>query len=138
MNSRLIASCGINCGVCLGHLRGKNRCPGCRDINKNNPVTRYGCIIKNCSELKRHKWKFCSDKCDKYPCRRLGDLDKRYRTKYGMSVIGNLENIRRYGIRRFVRNEKARWRCRKCGGTICVHRDFCLICGEKSRDKLKE
>jgi hypothetical protein len=33
-----------------------------------------------------------------------------------MGVIGNLENIRKFGIRHFIRNEKERWSCPKCGG----------------------
>jgi uncharacterized OB-fold protein len=36
------------------------------------------------------------------------------------------------GIRDFVKNERTRWKCEKCGSTICVHRDFCLKCGAKS------
>ncbi len=49
------------------------------------------------------KYCFC---CDSFPCVRLNHLDKRYRTKYGMSMIDNLENIRKFGIRHFIRNEK--------------------------------
>jgi hypothetical protein len=124
----LIAPCGMNCGICLGHLRDKNQCPGCR--KKDAYESSYGrkCIIRSCQILKENNWKFCSDKCDKYPCLRLRNLDKRYRTKYNMSMIENLENIKENGIRKFVKSEKARWACPECGGTICVHRGHCLIC----------
>ena len=47
-----------------------------------------------------------------------------------MSMIENLENIEQQGIRKFVRNEKARWACPECGGIICVHRGFCSECGK--------
>ena len=30
MKSELIAPCGMNCGICYGYLREKNKCPGCR------------------------------------------------------------------------------------------------------------
>ena len=131
MKNNLIAPCGMNCGICLGYLREKNKCPGCRDRDENKPGYRVKCIIKNCPVLKENKMKFCSDKCDKYPCKRLKNLDKRYRTKYGMSMIENLENIKKFGIRNFVNSEKTRWKCKKCGSIICVHRNFCLKCGEK-------
>jgi hypothetical protein len=124
----LIAPCGMNCGICLGHLRDKNQCPGCR--KKDAYESSYGrkCIIRSCQILKENNWKFCSDKCDKYLCLRLRNLDKRYRTKYNMSMIENLENIKENGIRKFVKSEKARWACPECGGTVCVHRGHCLIC----------
>jgi len=131
MKNNLIAPCGMNCGICLGYLREKNKCPGCRDMDKNKPGYCRKCIIQNCEILNKNKWKFCSDKCEKYPCKRLKNLDKRYKIKYGMSMIENLENIKKLGIRQFVRNEKARWKCKKCGSTICVHRNFCLACREE-------
>jgi hypothetical protein len=131
MKNDLIAPCGMNCGICLGHLREKNRCPGCRKMGENESDHCRKCIIRECPTLEDRKMRFCSGKCDKYPCRRLRDLDKRYRTKYGMSMIENLDNIKKTGIRDFVRNEKTRWRCTKCGSTICVHRDSCLKCGER-------
>jgi hypothetical protein len=46
-----------------------------------------------------------------------------------MSMLENLKNIEDLGIRAFVRNEKGRWTCLECGGTICVHRGYCSTCG---------
>jgi len=74
---------------------------------------------------------FCSDKCEKFPCARLKNLDKRYRTKYKMSMLENLENIKKFEIKKFVKFEQKRWKCPKCGELLCVHRDSCLNCGEK-------
>lgn len=130
ITSNLIAPCGMNCGICIGYLRDKNTCPSCREMNENKPKYCRKCIIKNCSILKEKKMKFCSDKCEKYPCVRLKQLDKRYKTQYKMSMIQNLENIDEFGIRQFVKNEKERWKCPDCGGIICVHRDYCLECGK--------
>jgi hypothetical protein len=126
----LIAPCGMDCGICMAYLREKNRCPGCNGSDENKSVSCLRCRIKNCVVLKRGKTKFCID-CDKFPCDRLKHLDKRYRTKYGMSMIENLENIKKWGIRKFVRNEKTRWACPECGGVICVHRWCCSKCGKK-------
>ena len=44
-----------------------------------------------------------------------------------MSMIENLENIRVLGIRKFVNNEKVRWACSECGGTICVHKRYFIL-----------
>ena len=126
ITSNLIAPCGMNCGICMAYLRDKNHCPGCNADDTNKPDSCVKCIIKNCETIK--KTKFCF-KCEKYPCTRLKNLDKRYRTKYGMSMIENLENIKKLGIREFVKNEKVRWTCPKCGGTINVHRWKCFDCG---------
>ncbi len=97
MKSTLIAPCGMNCAICSGYLRAKNRCFGCRTITTQEYCK--NCIIRNCSFLKENKIKFCSSKCGKYPCKRLKDLDKRYRTKYDMSMLENLENIEHSGVR---------------------------------------
>ncbi len=127
----LIAPCGMNCGICIGHLRKKNNCTGC-----NNPgllrASCANCVIKNCEELKKKNSKFCCD-CEKYPCRRLKQLDKRYRTKYFMSMIDNLNFIKESGIREFFKKEKVRWACSKCGGTLCVHNGLCSQCKSSFR-----
>jgi hypothetical protein len=127
--TNLIAPCGMNCSICMAYLREKNKCPGCRLFNKIEPVTRARCKIKNCQTFKRSKSKFCFE-CEEYPCNRLKHLDKRYRTKYNMSMIENLENIKKLGLREFIKNEKIRWTCLYCGGTICVHRGYCYTCGK--------
>jgi hypothetical protein len=131
MKSSLIAPCGMNCALCIGYIRDKNKCLGCRKMDAYECSYGRKCIIRNCNILKKNKWKFCSDKCEKYPCKRLKDLDKRYRTKYGMSMIENLENIQKLGINKFIKNEEVKWKCKKCENILCVHRNFCLKCGDK-------
>ncbi|MCK5300814.1 MAG: DUF3795 domain-containing protein [Thermoplasmatales archaeon] len=130
IKSPLIAPCGMNCGICRAYLREKNKCFGCRLSNKNKLSSRVNCNIKNCEELKKNNLKFCY-LCKKFPCKRINNLDKRYRTKYNMSMIENLNNIKKIGIRKFVAIEKIRWACSKCGYTICVHTKNCFNCGEK-------
>jgi hypothetical protein len=127
----LIAPCGMNCCICLAFLRDKNKCPGCRIVDSDKPATRAKCKIKNCLNFKKSKTKFCFD-CKGFPCDKLKHLDKRYRTKYKMSMIENLESIKKFGIRKFVKSEAKRWACLKCGGAICVHRGYCLTCKKYS------
>lgn len=118
----------MNCAICFGYLREKNKCSGCQKTDAYESGYGRKCVIRSCVILKQKRIKFCSDKCEKYPCKRLKDLDKRYRTKYGMSMVDNLEFIKNNGIRMFIKEEKEKWTCKKCGGTICVHRGFCLKC----------
>lgn len=130
MKEELIAPCGMNCGICMAYLREKRRCLGCRSDDTDKAVTVKKCIIKNCDTVNTNESGFCFE-CAKYPCKRLKQLDKRYRTKYSMSMIENLENIKNIGLVAFVERERERWRCSKCGGTICVHRGYCYDCGER-------
>jgi hypothetical protein len=123
----MIAPCGINCGTCLAYLRAKNKCCGCLPASTNKPKTRLLCKIKNCEHLEKTISNFCFD-CATFPCQRLKQLDKRYRTNYKTSLIQNLKTIERIGILEYLLNETKRWTCPDCGSTISVHRDSCLIC----------
>ena len=125
----LIAPCGMNCGICMAYLREKNHCPGCRGADTNKPISCARCIIINCKTFKKGRAKYCFE-CDNMPCNRLKSLDKRYRTKYNMSMLENLEYIRKHGIRKFIKHENVRWTCSRCGGKINVHRGNCVECGK--------
>ena len=128
----LIAPCGMNCSLCIAYQfkekdlnkRGfhKKYCPGCLPRGKN--CLHMGDV---CELLGKGKIRFCFE-CEDYPCKRLKALDKRYRTKYHMSMIENLNYIRDNGLKSFLENEKNKWRCTGCGGRICCHNGLCLNC----------
>lgn len=126
----LIAPCGMNCGICMAYLREKNKCPGCRAADTPKAISVIRCKIKNCETIQKGEAKYCFG-CDHFPCKSLIHLDKRYRTKYNMSMIENLEHIKKFGVNKFLRKEKTRWACSNCRGTICVHKGYCCICGKK-------
>lgn len=125
--SASIAPCGINCGVCYASFREKNKCPGCWSGLSSIPYCRT-CKILNCENLKGKRQKFCFV-CSEFPCLRLKNLDKRYRTKYGTRVLENLERIKNVGVRNFMKEEKQKWTCPVCSHTLCMHRKGCLNCG---------
>ena len=123
-----IAACGMNCGLCIGHLRDRKPCGGCFVMeDPNKPKSCRSCSIVNCERLAKTESGFCYD-CGIYPCARLRRLDQRYRSKYGMSMTENLEFIQKEGMKQFLQNEQDRWKCKTCGEGLSVHRDYCLHC----------
>jgi len=136
MNLLLIAPCGMNCGICLAYLRDKNVCSSCWSNTGYKSSSCKNCSIKNCELLNKTDSKFCYE-CLKFPCAHLKQLDKRYRLKYKMSMIENLLYIKESGLESFVQKESARWKCGTCGGTICVHRGFCLKCNDPKKSDRK-
>ncbi|WP_409228716.1 DUF3795 domain-containing protein [Gudongella sp. SC589] len=128
----LVAPCGMNCSLCISYQFGKNDlnkkgfhrtyCPGCIPRGKNCTYMK-----STCDKLGKGKVRFCFE-CDDFPCKRLKILDKRYRTKYHMSMIENLNYIKENGLEAFLREEELKWRCSQCGGTVCCHNGLCLNC----------
>ncbi len=128
----LIAPCGMHCAVCslyLAQLNGISRkrgkimhCIGCRPRNKQCSYIKGQCRL-----LKSNKIRFCFE-CPKFPCERLTKIDARYRTNYGMSFIGNLEEIQDKGITTFLRNQRKRFACPECGRFTSVHNKKCFVC----------
>jgi hypothetical protein len=119
INIHLIAPCGMNCAVCRAYLRPHNPCHGCNDVEQNKPKTRAGCSLRLCD---KRSGDFCYE-CAEFPCDRLKRLDLRYRTRYGMSEIENLEHIRDNGMRSFLAKERKRWISDR--GVFCVHDQTC-------------
>lgn len=132
MNEDLIAPCGMNCSLCIAYQFKE------KDLNKQGFHKKYcpGCIPrgKNCTHMQdqcellgKGCVRFCFE-CEIFPCKRLKALDKRYRTKYHMSMIKNLEFIKEHGIEKHLEKEEEKWRCPKCGERICCHNGLCLNC----------
>ena len=128
MTAELIAPCGMNCRLCYAYIREKKPCAGCRGDDENKPYHCTVCTIKNCETIKSAKSGLCFE-CEK-KCRRLKQLDKRYREKYHMSMLDNLAYIRDDGMASFLEREEVRWKCPECDSIVSVHRDECLSCGQ--------
>ncbi|MBN1152347.1 MAG: DUF3795 domain-containing protein [Dehalococcoidia bacterium] len=129
----LIAPCGMNCRLCRAFQRDKNACPGCRADDSTKPKSCALCAIKNCHNLAAARAKYCFS-CDSFPCRRVRHLDKRYRARYGMSMVENLRQIQTQGTRHFISAQKARWSCPGCGALLCVHDPECPDCRYRRAD----
>jgi len=132
MDEILIAPCGMNCSLCIAYqfmVKDLNKqgfhktyCPGCIPRGKN--CTHMG---EQCELLGKGRVRFCFE-CKDYPCQRLKSIDQRYRTKYHMSMIENLELIRASGVEKFLKEEERKWRCPECGEMICCHNGLCMHC----------
>ena len=132
MEDILIAPCGMNCSLCIAYqaklydlnkqgFRRKN-CPGCLPRGENCTHMRNHCDLVGKGHVR-----FCFE-CGDFPCKRLKNLDKRYRTKYHLSMIENLNCIKEQGMETYLAKEKTRWRCPECGENICCHNGLCLNC----------
>lgn len=143
MNKDMVAYCGMNCSLCVSYQA------GLYDINSQGFNRWYclGCIPigKHCTFLKNHcvhitkgEYRFCFE-CVDFPCKRLIDLDKRYRLRYHMSMIDNLQFIKEKGIELFIEDQIKQWSCDKCGELICCHINTCISCELKlSRNNQKK
>jgi len=124
----LTAPCGINCNLCYAYLREKNHWPGCRGDDRIKMKSCLACKIKNCEKMAKDEYHYCFE-CEEYPCARIKHLDKRYRGRYGTSVIENLNIIQKFGVKAFVKIDQTRWTCPECGRILCMHKPECLTCG---------
>ncbi|MBN1643471.1 MAG: DUF3795 domain-containing protein [Dehalococcoidales bacterium] len=133
MKEELIAPCGMNCNICTAYMALKNDirnkgvreayCGGCRPRDKQCAILKRGCTLLSGGGIK-----YCYE-CDEFPCANLIKLDKKYKTNFKMSMIENLEYIKKNGIAKFLKKEEKKWQCHECGQVICCHNGICYDCG---------
>ncbi len=131
LDSKLIAPCGIYCGVCYMFLRERKRCLGCRIDSIEKPKYCERCKIAHCEILSKTPSGFCFE-CENFPCQRLKQLDKRYRTRYGASLIQNQIDIKEKGTNAFLNQESTTRTCPKCDSVISIHWKCCAKCNNDS------
>jgi hypothetical protein len=141
MEEKLIAPCGMNCALCSSYLAQKydakqsgiqkQYCPGCRPRGLN-------CVfIKGCELIAEGRVKYCFE-CERFPCKRLKQLDERYRKNYHMSMIENLKDIKDLGVKKLLEHQARKWTCPTCGGAISCHDGFCYKCEMEELKKKKK
>jgi len=106
----LIAPCGMNCAICskyLSHINNlkRSQCRGCRTENNNCTYLFAKCTGLNNSLKRNATASFCFE-CHQYPCKQINRMDIRYRNCYAMSIIDDLENIKKLGNKRFPEEQK--------------------------------
>ena len=117
----LIAPCGMNCALCQAYQGKGLKFFGCGNMSKRKSC--HNCFIFNC----KNKTEFCFE-YKNYPCIRLKKLDKRYKTKYNMSMLENLDFIKNNGLSDVLQYQNKKYKCDKCGYLKTVHQQYCLHC----------
>ncbi len=132
MKEELIAPCGMNCAICGGYLALKHdvkkrgvRMPYCSGCRVRGKMCAY--LKKWCGLLLKNSVRYCHE-CAGFPCKRLETIDRRYRSRYRMSMIENLRVIEAQGVKKFLAQQSKKWRCTRCGGTISCHNGLCFVC----------
>jgi hypothetical protein len=129
MDAELIAPCGMNCEICVGFFgytmsgnKRKIKCLGCNLSGKSCAHLR-----KFCKKLTKKEIEYCFE-CNEFPCTTLQRLDDKYRRRFGMSMVDNLEYIKENGMNNFLQSQEEKYKCHECGGVICVHNGKCYSC----------
>ena len=129
--AEMIAPCGLDCAICSQALIDKDPCPGCNGPNENDPdfcANRCGIIL--CEKRKVSDYDYC-DVCPDYPCEDVMEKENRYTSQYPLreSPLENLRMIRSLGMEEFLKKEKERFSCARCGSPVSVHNGVCSGCG---------
>lgn len=126
MEERHLARCGMNCALCGVYQRSGKACPGCNGDAAGKPKHCIACAIKVCE---KGAGALGCPECAAFPCKRLLQMDARYRKQYGYSTRQTLERIRERGIEHTLVDMRESWACPNCGGLLCVHDKACPACG---------
>lgn len=121
----MFAPCGMNCKVCYKHCYTKKPCDGCLKSDTSKPEHCRKCKIKDC--VKEKGLTYCYE-CIDYPCKQIKSLEKSYNTRYGVSLIENSQFVKETDLSTFMKQQKERYTCPKCGGVISIHDFKCSEC----------
>lgn len=127
INPNLFAPCGMNCLVCYNHIRLRNPCGGCLQSDQGKPGHCRKCAIKSCAQAKEISYCYA---CEKYPCKPIQSLEKSYTTRYGTSLMENSRLVEEQGLSAFMRAQRERYTCGRCGGILSLHDAICSECGQ--------
>lgn len=114
--ARLVAPCGIDCGICELYVCRDNQplrdflvskgvpadklpCPGCRALEGHCPVIGGQCATYACASNKNVEFCF---QCGEFPCDKLNPAADRADTLPHNLKVFNLCTIRRDGVDEFV------------------------------------
>lgn len=133
--NNLAGRCGAYCGACRSYLlqkkslfeeKGYKRgCKGCKVQDKNCAF-----VKKGCKALRNKEIEYCFE-CEKMPCERLTSINNRYKSKYNVNFLDNLNRMKEIGVDQWLEEQKLLYTCPECGGEICVHDEECYDCGYK-------
>ena len=130
----VLAPCGVYCEACPSF---KKSCNGCGSENKNQKrKSKWSCKIRVCC-FEKNNYNFCFE-CIRFPCKEYSKKlseshigDKKY--QYRHELPSNLKRIQKIEIENWLKEQKTRWHCPNCAGTIKFYHYRCLDCGFKKQ-----
>ena len=102
-------------------------CEGCRKLNRQCAFIKKQC--EDNKKILKGDIDFCFE-CNCFPCDKLKKLDKRYQSKYNMSMIENLNEINAIGVENFITNQNKKHKCHECGDLKSIHNKKCYNCDD--------
>ena len=126
----MFAPCGMNCKVCYKHCYHGEYCAGCLTNSMGKAEHCHKCKIKDCVQSKGLNYCF---ECLEFPCKQIKYLEKSYNKRYQASLIKNSEFVQKYGLEKFMEQQKEEYTCSKCGGIISIHDKECSECQQKMK-----
>ena len=84
-------------------------------------------LKKYCRALIKKEIEYCYQ-CNDFPCKQLQKLDNKFRKRFDMSMIDNLEIIKEYGKKKLLHKQEEKYKYLKYGGVICLHNSKCYYC----------
>jgi len=122
--------CGIYCGACK-NLRAsaketdpaKVKCLGCKSGKTAAWCTE--CKIKACAE---NKGLTSCGECKGFPCKKLTEFHNNGRD-YRVLAEKSCHSVKEKGHAQWLKDQKKRWTCPKCGAALKWSDDTCPKCG---------
>ncbi len=144
INPDFISPCGLYCGVCAihiadrdnnnklkerllglykGKISGKGILPNSENLTVND-IKCSGCLsgnlfmhckqcdIKNCTKEKGYKGCY---QCDEFPCKHIDNFPMTIGKKV---ILRSVPYIRKYGIKKWVKDEETRYLCPQCKNRV--------------------
>lgn len=124
----LFAPCGVDCSLCyvyLGMRKNGVKCVGCLNGDVGKPKHCKTCRIKQCITDKKISYCF---ECETFPCQKIKSLSNSYEKGYHMNLIERGFVAKESGIENILLDDKTKFTCRNCRGTISLQDNICSEC----------
>jgi len=126
-----LAPCGVFCKACPSYNKS---CFGCSSDDKSQPrQSKWNCKIRTCC-YSISGLDYCIN-CKDFPCKTytkkllsLHQDDSRYEYRY--EIPKYFYKLKTLGEEQYIKLQRRRWKCNKCGGTIKFYHYQCDSCGE--------
>lgn len=137
----MLGICGVYCGACTTYRAYNDNDQALVEWEVKNGMPRSEIYCEGCTSNLVNEW--CSDcefrkcaskrevaycfECEDFPCQKLVDFSK---TRPHRTLgIKNLKQLREISIEEWLRQQKKRWACSKCGKELHWYSEKCPDCG---------